>query len=121
MIRIVLPWPDAALAPNRSGGRHWTATRALKDKARDDAYALARAAWQRSGAVFGAGVYVPLRLVFCAPDRRRRDLDALLSSSKHALDGVAMALGVDDSRFEPVTLERGAVGRPGEVVVEVGI
>lgn len=120
LLSIRLPWPDASLAPNRATGRHWSTTRQLKDAARDGAYLLTRQAWQRSGAAFGPGEHVPLRLVFCAPDKRRRDLDALLSAVKHAIDGVALGLGIDDSQFCPVTLMRGDVGRPGQVVVEVG-
>lgn len=36
---------------------------------------------------------------FLPPDRRRRDMDNLLASCKGLLDGIADALGVDDSRF----------------------
>lgn len=117
---LLLPFPDPSLLPNRAAGRHWTATRALKDAARDHAYVEARKAL--GGAVFAVapGALVPLKLTFCAPDRRRRDLDGCLSSAKAALDGVARALEIDDSQFQPVTLERGPVGKPGAVIVEVG-
>ena len=63
---------------------------------------------------------VPLVLTFCPPDRRARDLDGLLSSCKASLDGVAHALGVNDARFEPLTLRRGRVVKGGVVVLEVG-
>lgn len=116
---LLLPFPDPALAPNRAAGRHWTATRALKDAARDHARLIAKKALKE--AVFAPqGHSVPLRLTFHPPDNRRRDLDALLSASKHAIDGIAQALGFDDSRFEPVVLARGSVWREGGIVVEVG-
>ena len=36
---------------------------------------------------------------FYPPDKRKRDDDGLLSSMKAARDGIADALGIDDSRF----------------------
>jgi crossover junction endodeoxyribonuclease RusA len=62
-----------------------------------------------------------LTLTFCAPDRRRRDLDNLLSALKADFDGVAQALGVDDHMFEPITLRRGEAVKPGRVVLEIGV
>ena len=42
-----------------------------------------------------------VRLVFefHPPDRRKRDDDNLKASLKHARDGIADALGIDDNRF----------------------
>lgn len=119
-LTLMLPWPNPKLAPNRSAGRHWRATRALKDAARDEAFLLARRNLARNPRVIAAGEKVPLKLTFCAPNCVRRDLDGLLSASKHALDGIAMALGIDDAQFEPLTLTRGATGRPGWLIVEIG-
>lgn len=39
---------------------------------------------------------------FYPPDRRRRDEDNAIAAMKHGLDGVANAIGVDDSRFKLV-------------------
>ena len=53
----------------------------------------------------GAGISVPaegyigVRLTFYPPDKRRRDVDGCLSASKAYLDGIADAIGADDSRF----------------------
>ncbi len=44
-------------------------------------------------------------MLFHAPDRRRRDLDNLLSSCKSYLDGVALAYGINDSRLRPMTID----------------
>ena len=38
-------------------------------------------------------------MTFCPPDHRRRDLDNIIASMKAANDGIADALGIDDSRF----------------------
>ena len=117
---ITLAWPDKRLAPNRSAGRHWTTTRAMKDDARESAFFETRGVMMGLVDKFTAGPTIPLCLTFCPPDKRRRDLDGLLSASKHTLDGVAKALGVDDSQFDPVTLRRGDKTPGGMLVVEVG-
>ena len=54
-------------------------------------------------------------LTFVPPDRRRRDLDNLLASMKSGLDGLADAMGIDDSHWKlaiemsPETVKGGAV------------
>jgi crossover junction endodeoxyribonuclease RusA len=53
-----------------------------------------------------------VHLHFVPPDRRRRDLDNLIASMKAGLDGLADALGVDDSRWK-LSAEAPAAG--GEV------
>ena len=56
---------------------------------------------------------------FYPPDRRRRDDDGLLASMKAARDGIADALGVDDSRFvsHPWVKDEGRKG--GQVVIKI--
>jgi len=41
-----------------------------------------------------------VRVEFSPPDNRRRDLDGMIASHKAAQDGIADALGIDDSKFE---------------------
>lgn len=118
VIRVYLPFPKASLFPNRSTGRHWALTRSTKDIARDSAYILTK---QALGARSVPDGYLPLDLTFCAPDRRHRDRDNCLAAAKHALDGVARALGVDDRRFDPVTLRRGDPVKGGMLIVEIPV
>ena len=56
-----------------------------------------------------------------APDRRHRDLDNLLAASKPIIDGMAQALGVDDSRFKPILVDCVYTGGDGALVAAVGI
>lgn len=118
-ISILLPWPDPSLMPNRKHGRHWGGTQAAKIKARTDGYMAVKEVLGRKSIELPERF--PVRLTFYAPDRRRRDLDNLHSACKAALDGIAKALGADDSRFRPVTLDASfdAAGR-GFVFVEIG-
>ena len=119
MIRVELPFPPADLFPNRANGRHWTAVRQMKDTAKEIAYVLTRAAAGPRDKPLSAGD-VPLAITFHAPDKRRRDRDNCLAAAKHQLDGVALALGIDDAQFEPLTVRRGEPVKGGLMVLEIG-
>lgn len=120
-LTIELPWPDSKLAPNRVRG-HWAKVSGIKAKAFEAAYMLTfQAVNQHKGPWHSLiGDAVPLAITFNPPDKRRRDLDGLLSSMKQSLDGVATALTIDDSRFSPITLKRGEVRKGGSVTVAIG-
>lgn len=113
---IKIPFPAAELMPNRKNGHHWAKTNAAKVEAKRTAYMLAR---------FGGHnlefnrEFLPLSLVFYMPDRRRRDADNLLAACKPALDGIAAALGVDDSRFKPIHVDWAIGEKPGAVIVSI--
>ena len=113
---IELPWPPAELAPNRRNGKHWSATNAVKVRYLADCRHLAL---QAMGRWVPPGGTLALVITFVQPDKRRRDLDGMLSSIKSGLDGLAQALGVDDQYFEPVTIRREYGGKPGMVRVEL--
>jgi Holliday junction resolvase RusA-like endonuclease len=59
---------------------------------------------------------VAVKIVFHPAVDRNRDLDNMQASQKAALDGIALALGVDDSIFCPVS-EIGSKRKPACVVV----
>ena len=117
---MTLPWPDPSLAPNRRLGQHWGSTHTAKSRRMADSRYLVLQAMRQQGYEPPRGT-LPLTVTFCAPDKRRRDLDNLLAGLKADFDGVSQALGVDDQLFEPITLKRGPTGRPGKVVLEIGV
>ena len=117
-ITVTLPFPDRRLNPNNSKGKHWAATVALRKAARVEAALLTRASG--AGARFGPGQELALVVTFIQPDRRARDRDNLLAACKPMLDGVADALGVNDSQFEPMTIRRQYGKKPGMVLIEIG-
>lgn len=96
---VVLPWPPAILSPNKRP--HW---RAL---------ARAKASYRAACALSVLDQKVPapawrqmdVRLVFIAPDRRKRDRDNLGASMKAGLDGLADAWRINDNRFARVSAE----------------
>ena len=108
---VRLTWPDRASHPNSRG--HWS-KRAKANKAmREAAYYL----------TLGAKLKAPengdisVVLTFYPPDRRQRDRDNLLSNCKAYLDGIADALGVNDSRFIPTIRMADETG--GYVLAEI--
>lgn len=115
MITIVVPFPDSSLLPNRRNGAAWQVTQRAKVEAKE---AGRIAALQ---AAFGIEKLPPrnvdVTIVFTPPDRRRRDVDGMLSALKPTLDGIAIGLDVDDSRFNPIHIHRGEPMTGGKVTV----
>lgn len=109
---LVLPWPPKELSPNARV--HWAKKSATAKRYRLACHVLTR----QSGIVAPEGV-VSLVLTFCPPDRRRRDDDNCLSSMKAGRDGIADALGIDDSRFR-TTICMGDPVPGGQVRVWIG-
>lgn len=117
-VTVVLPWPDRKLNPNYSKGRHWTSTTDERKTARTMARVLTITALHLAGAREFVGD-VPLSILFVAPDRRGRDRDNLLAALKPSLDGMADALGINDSQFEPLTISREFGTKPGSVILTI--
>lgn len=117
MITITLPWLDSRLLPNRKNGMHWTATHKIKQEALKNAFlATKKEIW---GKDIG-NAKKSLKIVFYAPDKRKRDLDNLLAAMKPSIDGIAQALGIDDSLFRPITLNMGLdPDKKGFVEIEI--
>ena len=113
---IVLPWPDKRLSPNAR--IHWRAKVGPKQKARIDA------SWATVGA---EGFHdfdppdgdIPVQVTFYPPDKRRRDDDNIIGAFKHARDGIADALSVNDHRFR-TEYRFGKPEKPGRVEVRIG-
>ena len=106
---IELPWPPSALSPNARG--HWSKKAKPAAKYRADAKLVTRKRHNFSGALH-------LDITFHPPDKRRRDIDNMLSSIKSGLDGISDALGIDDSEWA-MTIRKGAVVKRGLVSIEV--
>lgn len=104
-MKIKLDYPHAALMPNKKNGSHWAKTVKFKDDAKNNAYYLTLEALKTEKLAHNG--LMPLEITFVQSDKRHRDLDNLLASAKSALDGMAKALQVDDSIFEPITILRG--------------
>jgi crossover junction endodeoxyribonuclease RusA len=119
---VTLPWPDKRLSPNARV--HWRTHAPLKKAARLDACLLTFAAMgsrfiAETRERFKGAHPIPVKVTFYPPDKRRRDRDNMQASLKHALDGLADAIAVDDNRFR-LSYDFGLPQEPGRVEVTVG-
>lgn len=117
-LTVEMPWPSAALSVNTR--QHWSKRASAARTSRRDGWAATLQALKGKPSPY-ASVDGPIAVcvIFRPPDMRRRDMDGMLSRCKALLDGLADALGVDDSRFV-LALHRGEVHYGGRVIVEVG-
>lgn len=111
-VTVNLPWPHKDLSPNARG--HWAKKAKAKKKARHDAAACALEAGVRH--ISGNSLLV--KVVFCPPDNRHRDLDNMLASLKAGLDGIADVVGIDD-RFWALSMYRSDAVKGGVARVEI--
>ncbi len=92
-LRVICPYPPAALNPNARA--HWSKKSTVAKAYRHACWALAREAVL----IAPAAGPIHLRLDFFPPDRAQRDDDNAEAAFKAGRDGIADALKVDDSRF----------------------
>lgn len=111
---IELPWPGRVLSPN--GRAHWRTVSKAKKAAKNTAYVLTKAA--RIGIAAG-DVPVLIGLTFHPMTRNAVDADNLVASCKAFLDGIALALGVDDSTFKLAAPVIAEPTKGGRVVVTI--
>jgi len=102
---ICLPWPDKELSPNAH--LHWRSKIEYQVAATSTGYLLVLEKYGNQPGNFAGDL--ALTLTFYPPDRRRRDMDNLLSSFKHHIDGICQAAGADDSQIKRIVLEWGDV------------
>lgn len=112
---LVLPWPERALHPN-ARPHYMVKSRATK-KARREAALLTLAAGWKSLQLPEGRLY--LWMDFYPTDRRVRDDDGLAASMKAWRDGIADALGIDDSRFVSRPYIKDEVRKGGEVRIRI--
>lgn len=106
-----LPWPDKRLSPNSR--HHWAqVARAKKAAKRTAHYTVLEAGIGKIDATA-----VNVKLSFYPPSKRHYDADNLIASHKAALDGIAEAIGVDDSKFIISATPHGPVEKNGMVKV----
>ena len=115
MSPLLLPWPDRSLHPNARV--HFMVLAKAKKAARTAAYLAVKQQW--AGLVLPETGRLHLWIDFMPPDRRRRDDDGLLASVKAHRDGIADALGIDDSRFVSHPWVKDEVRKGGQVVIKI--
>lgn len=91
---VELPWPDRALSPN--GRVHW----ARKAKAAKTAKGVAAVLTRVEVVTRPQWSRVRLEWVFHPKTANALDKDNCIASCKAYQDGIAIALGIDDSLFD---------------------
>jgi crossover junction endodeoxyribonuclease RusA len=112
-----LPFPSKNLSPNAR--HHWSTAAKAKKAYRTRCRQLGNAAGLESAPKAFKAVLI--HLTFVPPDKRRRDLDNLLASMKAGLDGVADAMGIDDSKWKLAIEMADDPVEGGRVLVEVEV
>jgi len=113
MTRIVLPWPSPALSSNARV--HWSARARATQRARWEAMVLARSerVTPDPNAVLSITYHPP-------SINRRRDVQNMPAMLKPAIDGIADAMGCDDSGFRPRFPDHFAAPvKGGAVIIEI--
>ena len=112
-LSVTLSYPNSQLSANRK--RRFEHLARLRRQQKQEAFVVAKSAgWQGVRADNG------LVITFCVPDRRKRDLDNLLSMFKGAIDGISQAMGQDDSSFDDIRIKKRFDGKGTEkVIVEI--
>jgi len=113
-VRVTLPWPPAELSPNSRP--HWAAKSRAAKSYRHACATLTR----QAGVLSLPDGRLHVTIEFVPPDRRHRDRDNMLASIKSGLDGLADALGVNDSRFDLTVRVSDEVGGMVRVSVSHG-
>lgn len=116
MTPVVLPWPTA-LTPNAKRRQHWRTTQKATRAAKELAWGLAIAAGYRH--MRDTTTPLTVRITFEPWPGTYPDHDACVAGCKAYLDGIALALGVDDSLFRFPTPTYGAQRKPGQVTIQV--
>ena len=114
-LHVELPWPSRALSPNARV--HWAVKRKATQAAKQ--YASAQTLHNLQGKNLPKTIRrISYRLTFLPPDRRARDEDNLVAQMKAYLDGVAIALDIDDRNFHLLEPRVGAPAKPGRVMID---
>lgn len=111
---VELPWYPRLLSPNKSKNLNSF----HRAKLVRDYRALCHGICLEQNAKFDREGKIPTVITFYPPDRKKRDLDGMLSGMKNGIDGVCEYLGIDDYRLRPIVLDVGDPVKGGKVVIE---
>jgi len=97
MHELTFPWPPSELKPNVK--THWTKKAKFAKQYKEVCFYLTKEA------KLDQNTYKSLEMVFYPPNRRNFDLDNMLATMKSGIDGMCLALNIDDSSFKKMSVE----------------
>jgi len=104
-IKIITKLPSPELFPNRKNGTHWSKTDKIKKQDKEFAN-LSTKKTIGCGSIFNVNDRLNAIIFFIYGDNRRRDNDNILAAFKTQLDGIFLALNIDDSQIDILTINR---------------
>jgi crossover junction endodeoxyribonuclease RusA len=109
-MRLELPFPPRSLSPNARV--HWAQKAKAAKSYKTSCFYLAKEA----GPFEDPGGEIPLRIEWYPKTANGFDRDNALARMKAGLDGLALAWGVNDERFDP-KIEKMPPVKGGKVVI----
>lgn len=94
MNEVTFGWPPRECSPNWRG--HWSKRAKAAKQYKHSCFVLAKEA--KLAVDWEGPVYLWIK--FNPPSRRTHDIDNCIAQIKNGIDGLALALGVNDSRFK---------------------
>jgi crossover junction endodeoxyribonuclease RusA len=119
IIPITLGWPSADLSPNARV--HWARLARAKKVARSEAFFQVLEMRRFRGYLPKVELSVTAQVTFYPPNLVRRDVDNFIARIKPHLDGIADAIGVDDSKWTWAAPVMAAPEKPARVVVTLTV
>lgn len=111
--KITLPWPPKQLSPNARV--HWAQKARVAKKYKAESIVLTKIANIELPKTDKLHLFVD----FYQPDHRHRDQDNMEAAMKSAYDGIADALGVNDSRFIIHPFVKDEIVKDGKVTITI--
>ena len=112
---VDLPYPSPPLWPNKPG--HWAAKARERKKHKKWAYHAALAEWRSQATAGQVTVHI---LVYPKPTGPHPDKDNVVASAKAYIDGIALAIGIDDKHFSAPTVSFSRE-RKSRFIFEIGL
>jgi crossover junction endodeoxyribonuclease RusA len=119
MKKITLPWPPSKTSSNGSQGDF----RGKASAAKGYKATCAKECIAQNVRPFKSvkhGERLPVKITYHPPTEGRVDWDNISNRAKQGFDAVSDAIGIDDGRWWPVTLDRGEKVKGGCIVIEAG-
>lgn len=114
-ILLRLPWPPTKTSPNKKRSGNWREKSEAAKKYKAD---CTKECWARAIRKLDYS-RAHVELTFYPPTAHAFDLDNVCARAKQGLDAVAEAIGIDDSRWDRLTLIRGEKTAGGCILVHI--
>lgn len=114
-ILVRLPWPPSKTSSNGSQGDFRGKAQAAKNYKAD----CIKTCWQHAIPKIERSGNMPVVITYHPPTNGRVDWDNISNRAKQGFDAVSEAVGVDDGKWWPVILQRGAKVKGGCILMNL--